>query len=166
MSPGEHDVRSFQQSAFANLQLGRSELELRQLIHAVVNDRFRIHFVDKARRGHRVVEPMHGITETAVQLTLIDLVEETQTLAINPYAIMKARCGEKRLHDLHIRIVDVGANFSARDKLSLDDRRSFHKQHPMILRQSRKELLWPLPHPAPTQMTMHDDWKIRPFEKA
>ena len=39
----EHDIRVVQEKLLARFQFRRSELELRQFIHAVVNDRFRVH---------------------------------------------------------------------------------------------------------------------------
>ena len=93
-APAENDVGEGEQRALAIKQSGGRVLELRELVHAVIDDRPLAEPAGVGCDGHGVVEPKHGALEAAVQLAGERLEDEAAALEVDEGAVVPARGGQ------------------------------------------------------------------------
>ena len=79
VAAGENHVGIRQQKLLALGDISRSEAEVRQFVHAVVDDSVATEFPQQAGRRHRRIEPLHRILESASQQRVISAAQSAST---------------------------------------------------------------------------------------
>jgi len=153
----EHDVGEGKQRALAVEQAGRRILELRELVHAVVDDGALAEPAGVGRHGHGVVEPEDGLLEAAAQRAGERLEHKTAALKIDEAPLVPARGRQVNAQDgdvgMSLRLANHGLAGGNVEAVRLDE------EQWMTARETGEKLLRTLPDPVPAQVAESDDGK-------
>src|SRR5438067_3158427 len=132
-------------------------MELRKLVHAVVNDGSFIHLPGEGWDRHRIVKPLHRRCEVASNWFGQKRLKEPAPLLVDPSAIAPTRRRNFVLDDEDIGVIGNVAHTHGCRRDFCDRSGCFDEKNSMAFGKTRQELLRPLPYPIPIQMRVDDD---------
>jgi hypothetical protein len=154
----EDDVGCTKQRRLARRQVRRCEPEVRELVHAVVDDGDGVELPEHCGRDHRRIEPMNSMVEAAGEQRMLT----ERALQVRQYRralridVQLLRVIQHR-HDAH----DVRIRFAHCDaRLASVRQRLFDEGDAMMSGEPDEDLLRPLPDEVPAQVAMSDDRQI------
>jgi len=160
-SASEDDVGPSQQFGFAPCQFRRRETKFRKLIHAVVHREPLIHLPGERGDSHGIVEPLDGRVEIAIrERTAHEFLNQAASLAIDKAGVVPTPRRELQTKNCQVRKIFRTAEARYRRSEVRIRCDGLNEQDFVTFAQPRNELLGPLPHPIPAQMTMDNDWII------
>ncbi|CAA9359734.1 MAG: hypothetical protein AVDCRST_MAG40-3401 [uncultured Gemmatimonadaceae bacterium] len=154
----EHHVRLAHQQPLALEQLGRGELELRELVHAVVHHAALAKGAEHDGGGHGRVEPLHGARELAVAQHAAAAERLLEQGAHGDEGLLGHRVERRgELGDDPRHTLDRGREVERAGGEVVDEDRLFDEQDRGVLREARQQLLRALPHEVPAQVAVDEE---------
>jgi hypothetical protein len=144
-SAREHEIRALEQGSLALLQLPRCVAQCAQFIHAVIDDRVRVHVCDERQR-HRRVQPGDRADQRG-QGRVQQLAQDRHLVVVET----GRREGSLRLQHLHV----YGGLPRTKSRRAVDAHRLLDEQHVVIASEARDDLLGTLIDEVVTQVREH-----------